>query len=421
MFGRPAPGSAPSPAWAPDGGVAARGNSTRIVVPGVMSPSTQIRPPDARTVEKTVASPSPLLPRSALVVKNGRKTRSRISSSMPRPVSLTLSSSIPCADAIASGWSPLASSSSIDSRPPSGIASWALTARLTSTCSSWARSASTHGVAGGRAERDLDLHADRAFEHREQAADEVGKVERLGTDDAWAPEREQLLGQCRGTVSGGPDLLRGFELIPGREPRHQQFAEAVDHHQQVVEVVGDAACKLTDGLHPLRQAQPLLEAAAFTDIDGHDDPARPAIEQELVAGHLHLDHRPVTTDVAERFAADVPAWHRPQPLAQARPVVGMDEPVDGQRARLVVAVPVLVHRGIVDGHDPAVRRIPDRHGDRMRLEQPAIGLGVGGHCGTGARCLVKNAIVRRHASSAASGSWPTCIGRRRPSQAVTPS
>ena len=35
---------------------------------------------------------------------------------MPRPVSLTLSSSIPCADAIASGWSPLASSSSIDSR-----------------------------------------------------------------------------------------------------------------------------------------------------------------------------------------------------------------------------------------------------------------------------------------------------------------
>ena len=230
-----------------------------------------------------------------------------------------------------------------------------------------------------------------------------------------------MLGQGGGTVSGGPDLLRGLELIPGRQSRHQQFAEAVDHHEQVVEVVGDTACKLTDGLHPLRQAQPLLEPAAFADIDGHDHPARPAIEQELVAGHLHLDHRPVTTDVAERLATDVAPWHRPNPFAQARPVVGVDEPVDGQRARLGVAVAVLVHGGVVDRHDPAVRRIPDRHGDRMRLEQPAVGLGVGGHCGTGTRCLVKNAIVRCQASSAASGSWPTCIGRRRPSHALTPS
>ena len=35
----------------------------------------------------------------------------------------------------------------------------------------------------------------------------------------------------------------------------------------------------------------------------------------------------------------------------------------------------------------------------------------------GRDACVKNAIVRRQASSAASGSWPTCIGRRRPSHA----
>ena len=208
---------------------------------------------------------------------------------------------------------------------------------------------------------------------------------------------------------------------PGGRRDEQQLAEAIDHHEQVVEVVSDAAGKLTDGLHPLRHAQLLLETTAFADVDCHDRPARPAIEQELVARHLHLDHRSVTTEVAERLGADVAAWHRPKPLAQARPVVGMNEPVDSQRACLVVAVPVLVHRGIVDGHDPTIRRIPDRHGDRMGLEQPAIGLGVGGHCGTGVRCLVKNAIVRRQALSAASGSWPTCTGRRRPSHALTPS
>jgi hypothetical protein len=99
----------------------------------------------------------------------------------------------------------------------------------------------------------------------------------------------------------------------------------------------------------------------------------------------------------------------------------MDEAVDSQPARLLVVVAVLADRGIVDREDLAGGRIPDRHGDGVRFEEALVGLGVLGHAGTAARWREKKAIVRRQASSAASGSCPTCSGRRRPSHAVMPS
>ena len=84
----------------------------------------------------TVASPSPVPSPTSLVVKKGSKMRSSTPGSIPVPVSLTArrtySPTVPV---------------SIASVPPDGIASRALIARLTTTCSSCARSASTGGSA----------------------------------------------------------------------------------------------------------------------------------------------------------------------------------------------------------------------------------------------------------------------------------
>ena len=61
--------------------------SKRLPRPGVLS--TAIAPPCAETMPCTTASPSPVPCPTGLVVKNGSKTRSRVASSMPQPLSLT--------------------------------------------------------------------------------------------------------------------------------------------------------------------------------------------------------------------------------------------------------------------------------------------------------------------------------------------
>ena len=82
------------------------------------------------------------------VVKNGSKSRVFVSASMPRPVSLIVNvtnepacTSLPRRDASSGETSEFAVS--IDSVPPPGIASRALTTRLMITCSSCPGSACT--------------------------------------------------------------------------------------------------------------------------------------------------------------------------------------------------------------------------------------------------------------------------------------
>ena len=56
----------------------------------------------------------------------------------------------------------------------------------------------------------------------------------------------------------------------GSETLEQELRVAGDHHQQIVEVVGDAACETSDGFHLLRLAQLLFESAAFGDVFGEE-------------------------------------------------------------------------------------------------------------------------------------------------------
>ena len=109
-----------------------------------------------------------------------------------RKVSLTLSSSIPCADAIASGWLPLASSSSIDKAPALGHRIVGVDREVDEHLLELSAIGLHPRRARGRAERDLNVHPERSFKQREQAADEVGQVECLGTDDARASRTQAI-------------------------------------------------------------------------------------------------------------------------------------------------------------------------------------------------------------------------------------
>ena len=84
---------------------------------------------------------------------------------------------------------------SIASVPPSGIASRALIARLITTCSSCARSASTGGRLVAGEHRDLDVLADQPPEHRHQPARDLVEVEQDRLEHLPAREREQLAGE----------------------------------------------------------------------------------------------------------------------------------------------------------------------------------------------------------------------------------
>jgi hypothetical protein len=92
------------------------------------------------------------------VVKNGSNTRARTASSMPTPVSATLSSRYVPGDS-SSAWAVGASSSTarvaIVTRPPSGIASRALTTRFMMTCSTWPRSISVWALGWSRSMTSL--------------------------------------------------------------------------------------------------------------------------------------------------------------------------------------------------------------------------------------------------------------------------
>ncbi len=92
------------------------------------------------------------------------------------------------------------------------------------------------------------------------------QVERTGLQHLPAREGEQLAGQLRAASAGA--RRRGHELAHLRRVgQDRQLVEhlqvALDHGEQVVEVVRDAAGELADALQPLRMAQRLVRQRAL--------------------------------------------------------------------------------------------------------------------------------------------------------------
>ena len=91
--------------------------------------------------------------------------------------------------------------------PPPGMASRALTARLTRTCSIWPGSASTGFQVFGQVGDQLDVLAEGADKQLLDAGDHLVEVKHARLDDLAAGEGQQLVGQPGGSLGGLLDLV----------------------------------------------------------------------------------------------------------------------------------------------------------------------------------------------------------------------
>ena len=106
---------------------------------------------------------------------------------------------------------------SMVSRPPAGMASRALTARLTRTCSSWPGSASTGSRSLARRDGQLDVLAQGALQELLDPGDHLVEVQHPRLDHLAAGEGQQLVGQVRGPPGRLLDLADVIEdRLPAR-------------------------------------------------------------------------------------------------------------------------------------------------------------------------------------------------------------
>ena len=157
------------------------------------------------------------------------------------------------------------------------MASRALIARLINTWLHCPGSMRTCWFAALQRDGELHVLADQSAEHALGVAGDAVEIDDLWRVRGAAAEREQPSGQPGGA------LCRVLNCADARQARivrplvvTKHIRRAADHGEQVVEVVGDAASELADGLHLLRLAQLLLECQALGDLEdaGADEDVR---------------------------------------------------------------------------------------------------------------------------------------------------
>jgi hypothetical protein len=111
------------------------GRYTVKVVPTPIALSTPIHPPWSRMIPYVTLSPSPVPSPTSFVVKNGSKTRSMCSASMPVPLSFTRTVTYsPSGASTPGGGAACSRATDTATSPPSGIAWIALTSRFVNAC-----------------------------------------------------------------------------------------------------------------------------------------------------------------------------------------------------------------------------------------------------------------------------------------------
>ena len=102
---------------------------------------------------------------------------------------------------------------------------------------------------------DIELQRDgiseAAVEDVAQRRDPPGKVDRLGIDALPPRKCQQLAGQRRGALGSRLDCTEGFETRIGRQVLLDAMNVARNDHQEIVEVMRDAAGQLAKRIHLL--------------------------------------------------------------------------------------------------------------------------------------------------------------------------
>ena len=158
---------------------------------------------------------------------------------------------------------------------------------------------------------DLQPHvlADHAAEHLGDVVDDDVQIHHARRHVGLASEGQELAGERGGAIGGAADLVHGAAALVGG-PRAQRLAPAVDHRQQVVEVVGHAAGQLAHRVHLARLAQLLFEMRAFGDVANEPGDVLLAVGGKRRHRQLHREPRAVAANPHRGQRAD--AWYRPR-------------------------------------------------------------------------------------------------------------
>ena len=174
------------------------------------------------------------------------------------------------------------------STPPSGIASRALIARLSSALSSWFGSQNVPHSPPAGDDVEPDLLADRAPQQLLHRGDELIDVDGLGIERLAPREGEQAMGQRRGAVRRGfrqRGVALDLAIAPLRDALLHQIKRSDNSRQQIVEIVRNSAGELADRFHLLRLAQLLLGAAQrFRRLALGGDVAAGRVDQPVLGG-----------------------------------------------------------------------------------------------------------------------------------------
>ena len=119
----------------------------------------------------------------------------------------------------------------------------------------------------------MDGLAERSLQELRHHAHLVVEIDDLGLEMAAAREGQQPPGEARarvGGLGGAANVIAGALVV---DEGLEQLQISGDDGQKIVEVVGDAAGQLADGLEALRLQERLLAFHVFGQVAHEDDDA----------------------------------------------------------------------------------------------------------------------------------------------------
>src|SRR5712671_6784740 len=129
-----------------------------------------------------------------------------------------------------------------------------------------ARTADVGGEGGG----EFDIFADERAEETLQVQDDNVDVDNLKFKMLFAAEGKELTGERGGAIGGLANRVGfGVERMFGSELIEQDLGVPANDHEQIVEIVSDAAGEAADSFHFLGLAELVFEDAALGDVFGN--------------------------------------------------------------------------------------------------------------------------------------------------------
>ena len=144
--------------------------------------------------------------------------------------------------------------------PPCGIASRALTAMLTSASSNSATSTSTGQMSAGMSTTNAMLPRSELPSMARMASIRCCEIDRHRIERLAAREGQELAREALAAPRRRQDGLDPLQRLRLGQPAAQHFGVAADDHQEIVEVVRDAAGELAERLHLLHLRELLARA-----------------------------------------------------------------------------------------------------------------------------------------------------------------